>query len=95
MRLPFRPSVNKINGNYYLVPSRAGTPYKTIIKCDERMAKIVNLLSSNISEARMITEAKEILTDLTLEDIVGAVKKAREIIGSHEFKENVLEVLEI
>ncbi|MEE1046111.1 MAG: hypothetical protein U0M60_01670 [Clostridia bacterium] len=95
MRLPFKPSVNKINGNYYLVPSRAGTPYKTIIKCDERMAKIVNLLGSNISEARMITEAKEILTDLTLEDITIAVKKAREIIGSYEFKENVLEVIEI
>ena len=95
MRLPFKPSVNKINGNYYLVPCKAGTPYKTIIKCDEHMAKIVSLLSSNISEARMITEAKEILTDLTLEDIVAAVKKAREIIGSYEFKENVLEVVEI
>lgn len=95
MRLPFKPSVNKINGNYYLVPSRAGTTYKTIIKCDERMAKIVNLLSGNISEARMIIEAKEILTDLTLEDIITAVKKVREIIGSHEFKENVFEVLEI
>lgn len=95
MRLPFKISVNKINDNYYLVPCKAGSPYKTIIKCDERMAKIVNLLNSNISEARMITEAKEILTDLTLEDIITAVKKAREVIKSHEFKENVLEVLVI
>ena len=95
MRLPFKPSVNKINGNYYLVPYKAGTPYKTIIKCDEHTAKIVNLLSSKISEARMIPEAKEIFTDLTLEDITSAVKKVREIIGSHEFKENVLEVVEI
>ena len=95
MRLPFKISVNKINDNYYLVPCKAGSPYKTIIKCDERMAKIVNLLSSNISEAHMITQAKEILTDLTLEDITTAVKKVREIIGSHEFKENVFEVLEI
>lgn len=95
MRLPFKISVNKINDNYYLVPCKAGSPYKTIIKCDERMAKIVNLLNSNISEARMITEAKALLTDLTLEDITTAVKKVRKIIGSHEFKENVFEVLEI
>lgn len=95
MRLPFKISVNKINDNYYLVPCKAGTSYKTIIKCDELMAKILNLLNSNISEVRMIAEAREIITDLTLEDIVAAVKKAREIIGSHEFKENVLEVLEI
>ena len=95
MRLPFKISVNKINDNYYLVPCKAGSPYKTIIKCDECMAKIVSLLNSNISEAHMITQAKEILADLTLEDIVAAVKKAREIIKSHEFKENVLEVFEI
>lgn len=95
MKMPFKTSVNKINGNYYLVPCSAGTPYKTIIKCDEHMAKIVNLLNSNISEARMITEAKEALTDLTLEEITIAVKKVRQIISSYEFKENILEVLEI
>ena len=95
MKLPFKTSVNKINGNYYLVPCKSGTPYKTIIKCDERMAKIINLLNSNISEVRMIAQAKELLSDLALEDITAAVKKAREIISSHEFKENVLEVFEV
>ena len=95
MRLPFKISVNKINDNYYLVPCKAGSPYKTIIKCDERMAKIVNLLNSNISEVRMIAQAKELLSDLTLDDITAAVKKARELISSYEFKENVLEVFEI
>ncbi len=95
MKLPFTPSVNKINGNYYLVPCKAGTHYRTIIKCDEHTAKIVNMLSSNISEARMIEQAKEIFKDITLTDIISAVRKVRSIIGSHEFKEEVLEVIEI
>jgi len=95
MKLPFAPSVTKINGQYYLVPCRAGTPYRTIIKCDEKTAKIAELLSSNISEARMIEKAKEIITDITLEEIVAIVKKVRKVIGSHEFKEKALEVIEI
>lgn len=95
MRLPFKPSVNKINGNYYLVPSRAGTPYKTIIKCDETTAQIVNLLSTNIGECRMIEQATLLLPNMTTEEITPIVRRVRDVIGNHEFKENVLEVIEI
>lgn len=95
MKLPFTPSVNKINGKYYLIPCKAGTPYRTIIKCDENTAKIVNLLSNNISELRMLEKAKEIIKDFDPTELLAMVRNVRNIIKSHEFKEKVLEVLEI
>lgn len=95
MKLPFTPTINKINGNYYITPTKAGTPYRTLIKCDERTAQLINLLGSNIGEARMVEYAKELIKDITLADLVVAVRNVRKIIGSHEFKERVFEVLEI
>lgn len=95
MKLPFTPTINKINGNYYIVPAKSGTPYRTLIKCDERVARLINMLGSNISENRMLEQAKELFKDLSLEDIISAVRYVRKVIGSHEFKEKVFEVLEI
>lgn len=95
MKLPYTPVVNKINGKYYVIPAKAGTPYRTIIRCDERLAGIVNLLSSNIGEARMIEKAKELLADVSLSDIVEAVRKVRSAIGSHDFKERKFEVIDL
>lgn len=95
MKLPFTPSVNKINGNYYLIPCKSGTPYRTIIKCDENTAKIVNMLSTNISETRMLDKAKEIFKDFSVSELLSMIRKVRSIVKSHEFKEKVLEVIEI
>lgn len=95
MKLPFTPTINKINGNYYVIPAKSGTPYRTLIKCDERTAKLINLLGSNISEARMLEQAKEILKGITLADIVSAVRHVRGVIKAHEFKEGIFEVLEV
>lgn len=95
MKLPFTPSVNKINGNYYLIPCKSGTPYRTIIKCDENTVKIVNMLSTNISESRMLEKAKEIFEDFSVSELLLMIRKVRNTIKSHEFKENVLEVIEI
>ena len=95
MKLPFTPSVNKINGNYYLIPCKSGTPYRTIIKCDENTAKIVNMLSTNISETRMLEKAKEIFKDFSVSELLSMIRNVRSIIKNHEFKEKVLEDIEI
>ena len=56
---------------------------------------MVNLLSNNISELRMLEKAKEILKDFDPTELLAMVRNVRNIIKSHEFKEKVLEVLEI
>lgn len=95
MKLPFAPAVNKINDVCYIVPAKAGSPYRTIIKCDETTAQVVNLLSTNIGEGRMIEQAALLLPNMTTEEITIIVRKVRDVIGKHEFKEKVLEVIEI
>lgn len=95
MKLPFAPAVNKINDVCYIVPAKAGSPYRTIIKCDETTAQVVNLLSTNIGEGRMIEQAALLLPNMTTEEITTIVRKVRDVIGNHEFKEKVLEVIEI
>ena len=95
MKLPFVPAVNKINDVCYIVPAKAGSPYRTIIKCDETTAQVVNLLSTNIGEGRMIEQAALLLPNMTTEEITTIVRKVRDVIGKHDFQEKVLEVIEI
>ena len=95
MKLPFVPAVNKINDVCYIVPAKAGSLYRTIIKCDEKTAQIVNLLSSNIGESRMIEKAALLLPNMTTEELTDIVRRVRNIIGNHDFQEKVLEVIEI
>lgn len=95
MKLPFAPAVNKIDNICYIVPAKAGSPYRTIIKCDEQTAEIVNLLSNNISESHMIEKSALLLPNMTIEEITLRVREVRAILGAHEFKEKVLEVIEL
>ena len=95
MKLPFAPAINKINDVCYIVPSKAGSPYRTIIKCDADTAQVVGLLSTNIGESRMIEQATLLLPNMTTEEITAIVRKVRDVIGKHQFQEKVLEVIEL
>lgn len=94
MKLPFKPVINKINGKCYVIPSKC-SPYKTIIKCDENTAQIINLLGSNVSEETMLKKSKEIFKSASEADLLASVRKVRSKIKSHEFKKDTLEVIEI
>ena len=63
MQLTFKPVINRIGDDYFIVPKEADTDVHCVIKCNYETAQIICLMEENKNEEELIAAARELFPD--------------------------------
>lgn len=77
MQLTFKPVINRIGDDYFIVPKAADTDVRCVIKCNYETAQIICLMEENKNEEELIAAAQALFPNEAPEEVANICREIR------------------